>query len=581
MKRQFALLMMVIMLGTAIAGCSTPAPAPTSAPAAVAPADTQPAAAAPADTQPAAVQPAATTAPAVPAAMSLKVGLTTEAISIDPHVGNDSNTSTALMLEFEGLLNVVNGKIEPGVASSYDVSKDGTVYTFHLRDTKWSDGKPVTAGDFADTWKRMLTRKDAMDLAYLIFPIKNAQAINAGKADVSTLGIKVVDDKTLEVTLEAAYPFMVTLFASSAMYPIRMDLVTKYGTAYGSDADKIASNGPYILKTWAHNDRMVFEKNPDYWNAAAIKFQEVTLLQVTDPNTLKNLYDTGEIYWMEVPSDMVPTYQNTPEFQYYGSGRVTFIVLSLKGTSPENAKYTSNRNFLMALSASIDREALVKAMFPTNEAFTGVINPIISDELGGKWGDNYKVTDIYHKTKADPVAAKAYLDAALKELGVKSAADMPTFDYFTTSTDIERTLAEYFQSTWEKTLGVKIKIRQLENAQYWENLYNQPYDIARTGWGPDYNDPFTYLDMWDSRGGWNKTGWVGQDFYTLTAAANQQADFKKRDDMFFAAEKLLLTEAPIIPLYTRRGTLVLSSKIQGVSINAFGALFDFRYATLK
>jgi oligopeptide transport system substrate-binding protein len=181
-----------------------------------------------------------------------------------------------------------------------------------------------------------------------------------------------------------------------------MDLVAKYGNAYGSDADKIASNGPYILKEWAHNDRMVFEKNPDYWNASAIKIQEVTLLQVTDPNTLKNMYDTGEIYWMEVPSDMVPTYQNTPEFQYYGSGRVTFLVLSFKGASPETAKINQNRNFLMALSSSIDREALVKAMFPSNMPFTGVINPVISNELGGKWGDTYDVTNVYHKVKADP-----------------------------------------------------------------------------------------------------------------------------------------------------------------------------------
>lgn len=577
MKKIFALLMAMVIIVSSISGCTTPgSTAPTTAPAA---------------TEPVAVQPVATAAaqetisptaePPAAAPTSLKVGLSTEPISMDPHVGNDSNTSTALLLSFEGLLNVVDGKIEPGAAESYDVSEDGTVFTFHLRDTKWSDGKPVTASDFADTFKRMLTRKDAMDLAYLIFPIKNAQTVNAGKTDVAELGLKVIDEKTLEVTLEAAFPFMVTLFASSAMYPIRMDLVEKYANAYGSDADKIASNGPYILKQWAHNDRMVFVKNADYWNAANIKIEEVTLLLVADPNTLKNMYDTGEVFWMEVPSDMIPTYQDTPEFKFYAGGGVTFIVLSHKGVSAETAKINKNRNILMALSSSIDREALVKAMFPTNQAFTGVINPVISDELGGKWGDTYDVTDQYHKTKADPVAAKAYLDAALKELGYASAVDLPVFDFFTTSPEIQRTLAEYFQNTWETTLGIKIKVRQLEFAQYWENLYNQPYDIARTGWGPDYDDPFTYLDMWDSRGGWNKTGWVGEEYYTLITKANKEPDFKKRNDMFFEAEKMLLTEAPIIPLYMSRGALVLSSKIEGVSINTFGARFDFRYATLK
>lgn len=581
MKRTIAFLMLMVMAVSLISGCSVPttqpvAPAATEAPKPASPTEAP---------QPAAPEPTAVPATAVPeppaaAPSSLKVALSTEPISMDPHVGNDSNTSTALMLAFDGLLNVKDGKVEPGIAEKYEVSADGTEYTFHLRDAKWSDGKPVVASDFADTYKRMLTRKDAMDLAYLIFPIKNAQPINAGKMDVSELGVKVVDDKTLVIKLEAAYPFMVTLFASSPMYPIRNDLVEKLGNAYGSDADKIVSNGPYLLKEWAHNDRMVFVKNPDYWDAANIKIEEVTLLVVTDPNTIKNMYDTGEIFWMEVPSDMIPVYEQAPEFRYYASGGVTFIVLSHKATSPETAKITQNRNFLMALSSSIDREALVKAMFPTYQPFTGVINPVIADGMGGKWGDNYDVTNVYHKINADPEAAKKYIEAACKELGFASPADMPTFDYFTTSPEIQRTLAEYFQNTWEQTLGIKISIRQLEFAQYWENLYNQPYDIARTGWGPDYDDPFTYLDMWDSRGGWNKTGWVGENFYKLTGEANLQTDPKKRNDMFFEAEKILLTEAPIIPLYMSRGALVLSPKIQGVSINTFGARFDFRYATL-
>jgi ABC-type oligopeptide transport system substrate-binding subunit len=259
---------------------------------------------------------------------------------------------------------------------------------------------------------------------------------------------------------------------------------------------------------------------------------------------------------------------------------VTFIVLSHKGISEEHAKILQNRNFLMALSASIDREGLVKAMFPTYNPFTGVINPVISDELGGKWGDTYNVTNVYHKLNADPEAAKAYIQKACEELGYTSPADLPVFDYFTSSPPLQRTLAEYFQSVWETVIGVKISIRQLEGAQYWENLYSQPYDICRTGWGPDYDDPFTYLDMWDSRGGWNKTGWVGENYYTLITAANKEPDFKKRNDMFFEAEKILLTEAPIIPLYMSRGSLIISPRIQNMGINTFGARFDFRYAIL-
>ncbi len=571
MKRSLAILLAAVMMVSVASGCSVPGQQAPDSPATTDASGTAPTAAPGAEDN----QPAADAA-------SLKVALSTEPISMDPHVGNDSNTSTALMLAFEGLLNVVNGEIVPGMAESYEVSENGTVYTFHLRDAKWSDGKPVTASDFADTYKRMLTRQDAMDLAYLIFPIKNAQPINAGEMDVSELGVQVVDEKTLVITLEAAYPFMITLFASTPMYPIREDLASSLGTAYGSDADKFACNGPYILKEWAHSDRMVFEKNPDYWNADAIKIEEVTLLLVADANTMKNMYDTGEIYFMALESDMVPAYENMPEFQYFVSGGVTFIALSFNGNSEETARIIQNRNFVNALSAAIDRQALVDAMFPMNAPFTGVINPVISDELGGKWSDHpeYDVTDVYHKTAADPEAAQAFMKAACEELGYASATDMPTFDFFTQTGEVQRTLSEYFQNVWQSTFGINIEIRQLEFAQYWENLYNQPYDIVRTGWGPDYDDPFTYLDMWDSRGGWNKTGWSSDAYNDLITAANKESDYAKRNDMFSQAEKILLTEAPIIPLYVSRGALVLSGNIHNVSINTFGARFDFRYATI-
>ncbi|BDF72321.1 peptide ABC transporter substrate-binding protein [Oscillospiraceae bacterium] len=567
MKRILTAALAAVMLVSMLAACSPPGAAKTTpAPGTQAPA---PESGAPA--------PSAGASAAV-----LKVGMSTEPISLDPHVGNDSNTSTALMLALEGLLNIVDGKVVPGMAERYEISEDGTVYTFHLRDAKWQDGQPVTAQDFADTYVRMLTRQDAMDLAYLIFPIKNAAPISEGTMDASELGCKVIDDKTLEVTLESAYPFMTSLFASTPMYPIRNDLADALGNAYGSGADKFVGNGPYILKDWIHNDRMVFEKNPDYWNADAVSIQQIDLVLVADQNTMKNMYDTGEIAFMDILEPaMVPSMESYPGFSYYNAGGVQFLVLSHKGTSPEAAAITQDHDFVMALSLAIDRQALVDAMFPTYTPSTGVINPVISDGMGGKWGDTYDVTDVYHKTKADPEAAKALIQGVCERLGYASPADMPTFDFFTQSGELQRTLSEYFQNTWKTVLGIDITVRQLEFAQYWENLYSAPYDICRSGWGPDYDDPFTYLDMWDSRGGWNKTGWVGEDYYNLITQANAQSDPKTRDDMFFEAEKILLTEAPIIPLYMARGAYVINGgMISGVSVSSFGARFDFRYATL-
>lgn len=558
MKRKLMLLMVVMTIASLVASCVPPPQASSPAP-----------------------NDTAQEAQPAPTEKVLNCAITTEPISIDAHVGNDATTSMALNMSFEGLLNNVNGQLVPGMAEKYEVSEDGTVYTFHLRDAKWSDGKAVTAQDFADTYKRMLTRKDSMDLAYLIFPMKNAQPVNEGKADVSTLGVKAIDDKTLEVTLEAPYPFMKSLFAFCSLLPIRVDLLEKYGKDYGSAPDKIAQNGPYLLTEWARNDKLVYVKNPDYWNKDAVKIEKVVLNVVPDPNTQKNMFDTGEILFMSVSPDLISTYEKDPGFAYFEKGGVQFIVLSQKATSSEKAKIIKNRNFIMALSYAIDRTAFVKAMFPMHSPFTGIINPAISTPVDKKWNELYDVTNKYHSLTADETKAKEYMAAACKELGYKSVEDMPAFDYMTTDAEVNKTVGEYFQDVWSRVLGIKIEIRQLQFAQYYENLYSKPYDIALSGWGPDYDDPFTYLDMWNDKGGWNKTGWGSEKYNKLITDANKQSDMSKRNEMFAEAEKILLTEAPMMPVYANRGAYIVNPKLAGMYINSFGTTFDFRYADLN
>ena len=516
------------------------------------------------------------------ASVSIMVAQPEDPISLDPHIGNDTHTSTAILLGFEGLLNWKDGKICPGVAESYTISPDGTVYTFNLRESKWSDGQPVTAKDFRDTYVRMLTRKDAMDLAYLIFPIKNAQPVNVGEKDASELGVKVINDKVLEITLESSYPFAAYLFTQTYTYPIRCDLAEKYGADYGNAPDKIAYNGSYVLKEWMRGDKLEFEKNPDYWDAANITFDHVTLLKVADENTRKNMFDAGEIYWMHMTTaDMIQAYKSAPEFRDYSIGSVRFIALSHKATSPEKAKITQNRNFKMALSCAIERTGFVAAFAPMNIPSTGVIAPIISDQMGGKWGDNYVIGEEFHNLHQDIEGAKTYMAKACEELGYKSADEMPVFDFLARNAEAEKTFAEYFQNIWLEVLGIRTEIRFLDFAQFFENFYSSAWDIARSGWTPDYDDPFTFLDMWDSRGGWNKTGWVGESFYMKTQEANQQTDMKVRNDMFAEAEKILLDEGPIIPVWVSGGGVVVSTKIQDLGINSFGPIFDFRYAKIS
>lgn len=505
-----------------------------------------------------------------------------EPISLDPHIGNDNTTSTAISLVNDGLLENLGGKFVPGLAESYTVSSDGTVYTFKLRDAKWSDGVPVTAQQFVDTYVRMLTRQDAMDLAYLIYPIKNALPLKEKKVDASKLGARAIDAKTLEITLEGPFPFMKALFASTPMFPIRVDLADKYGKDYGNSPSKLVSCGPYVLTDWQHGDRLEFEKNPSYWDAKDVKTPNVEMLFIADANTLKNMYETGDIDFCILPPDIIPAMEKTEGFHYYNSGSVTFLCFSNKGTSPDRGTIIQNRNFINALSRAIDREDFVKALYPSNLPFTGVINPSINDEMGGKWSDHYDVANKYHKVKANLPEAQALMAKACKELGYASADKMPVLEMITTEGELNRTVCEYFQNTWKKAFGLRIDIKPLAFAQFWDNFYGAPYDLARSGWGPDYDDPFTYLDMWDSRGGWNKTGWVGENYYKLITEANKQTSMQKRNDMFYQAEAILLQEAPIIPVMARRGAYMLNEKkLQGVIFNMFAPNLDFRFASYK
>lgn len=564
MKRTIAMLVACTIMISALAGCSPPKPqedTPTTPPANSKTADEKSA--------------ELTTGKG----KMLNVAVMTEPINFDPHVGNDANTSMVLNMVFEGLLNNVNGEFVPGMAETYEVSDDGMTYTFHLRDAKWSDGKAVTAGDFVDTYQRMLTRKESMDLAYNIFFMKNALPISEGKMAKEELGVKAPDDKTLIVELEKPFPYVKSLFAFCSLLPLRGDLLDKYGAEYASSPETISQNGPYLLKEWKHQDRMTFEPNPDYWNRDSVKLEKVVINLVPDANTTKNMYDTGEIDFMGVGSDLVSSYASDPNFTYFPTGGVQFLALSHKGTNETAAKLLSNVNFRNALSSAINREELVTAMFSMHTPSTTVVNPGISEPSGKKWGDVSKVGEKYFSLKSDPEKAKEYFDAALKETGI-AASDIPTFDYLTTDNELDRTLGEYYQDVWSNVLGIKIEIRQVQFKQYYENLYTQPYDIAMTGWGPDYDDPFTYLDMWDYRGGWNKTGWNSDAFNALTEEANAQTDMNKRNELFMQAEDLLMAEGPIIPIYRKRGAYVCNPKIQGMHINGFGTTFDFRYADI-
>jgi oligopeptide transport system substrate-binding protein len=553
MKKRIAIFL-VVLLAVALAACSGPA-AKTSKPAAA----------------------AATgyTGPKV-----LHMSTTGMIPSFDPQISNSAGDIIIFTATFEGLVTKKNGQVIPGVAEKWEITKNNTVYTFHLRDTKWSDGKAVTAQDFFDSFVRLATDPRCAEQLWYADPIVNIRAISNKEADVSTLGVKVIDDKTFQITLSAPTPYFLQLLTHSMFMPIRSDLVAAQGVNYGQDAKTLAYNGAFTVKEWVQENKLVLVKNPGYWRADEIKLDSVVYQAVPDANAAKNMFDIGEIDFLTLGAAIAPLYVNNPSYREYDGGGSEWIQFSVIGKKPETGKVLANRNFILALSYAMDRTALDTALFKSNYPYGGVINPGITAYGDVKWGKFAPEAATYHPLKADVAKAKKYLDKALKELGLTSVGQLPTFTYTVIDGEFYKTVGEYFQDVFTRELGLKWEVEQLLIPQFYKLMQSGAYDLMMPGWGPDWDDPDTYMSMWHSNHPNNVTGIKLVKLDQMLDAIKVEPNEKKRAELYKKAEKLLVTEGAVIPLHMRKGAYVYNDRVQGIIMNMIAPSIDYRWADI-
>lgn len=471
---------------------------------------------------------------------------------------------------------------QPAGAETVDISDDKLVYTFHLReDATWSNGDPVVATDYEFAWQQALNPEVASDYAYMLYFIHNAEPYFNGEVEWSEVGVKVIDDYTLEVTLDNPLPYATDLFAFPTLAPINQKFYEEVGAdKYATDAEYFCCNGMYELTEWSHNSQIVFQKREDYWNADAVGPDEIVYKIITDSQAGLNSYLSREIDYTDLDSGEVVQQAEAAGFEV-GVKPARSSYYLIVNTEDE---FMSNQNLRLALAYSIDKQALVDTVYQNdNQPMTSFTPPAIMGAAGAD-GPTFQEALLAERGEMYPGSgdlekAQEYLQAALEELGC-------TVDELNLSIDcaddsLRRNCATFLQEQWRQNLGIEnIAVNSMQTKQVSANRQSGDYCMSLGGWSPDYNDAINFLDLWVTDGGNNDSFWGNEEYDNLIAQATAEADVEVRQQYLFDAEEILAAEMPIIPLYWQCQNYSYNSDkiVDGAIITANQT--TFYYATL-
>lgn len=458
------------------------------------------------------------------------------------------------------------------------VNEEGTVYTFKLRDAKWSNGDAVTAQDFVYAWTRALLPDTASVYGPYMMPgiIKNADKVYAGEADPSELGVKAISDTELEITLEKPVAYITSLLAFPTFYPQNQKFVEEKGADYAKDAENLIFNGPYKMTKWdgVAAAEWVLEKNEDYWDAENVTLTKINYNVMKDPQGAANAFEAGE-------AD-VTTKLSMPAVisQYEGDPRlVTWLEPTefwLKFNQDNEA--LANKNIRMAISLGFDKDALVEDVIQNGSLAANYAVPaefVKHPETGEDFRDKYGDFNTF-----DAEEAKKYWEKGLAELGT----DKVEFTYVAGDSDLAKTVDAFIKNQLETNLeGLTVNVNNVPFSVRLEREDAQDYDILNSGWGPDYQDPMTYSDLWLTGGGHNKMSYSNPEYDKLVKDAQTTLAAKpvERFEALQEAEKLLFDDAAIAPIYQRAANILVNEKLEGFTYHLIGPEFSWKFAKLN
>ena len=574
-KRLLALALVGVMsLGMLLSGCGgTSAQSPSPSPSASAPAESTPA-----------------------EGFDMAVCIASEPQTIDPALNSAVDGAIMTQHMFEGLMkwvdsgNPVNDKgnmnyaaLAAGQAESYEKTDngDGTVtYTFKIRsDAKWSDGQPVTANDFVYSWQRLANPLTAADYCYMIDMVQGYAAVNAGKADPTTLGVSAPDESTFVVNLTYDCPYFLEICAFPAAFPVRQDIIEAYGDTWTTDdnSSHYISNGPWKLAEWVHDSYIKMVPNEYHYDAANLGPNSLTFQLMEDQNSMLAAYRSGDLQFIEdMPVDEIAGLLASGELNIVDYIGTYYVCYQTQAAPFDNALVRQ------AFTLAIDSKYIVEQVTQTGQVpATGFVPAGIYDADPN--GDDFRtVGGDYWDAPVDDATYQANCEKArqlLAEAGYPNGEGFPTVTYLYNTSDAHKAVGEALQQMWQEELGVTVQLQNQEWNAFLETRKKGEYQIARNGWIADYNDPCSFLDMWYTGGGNNDAQYSNPEYDAMIDAAKATSDPAERMSYFHKAEDIIIGQDWALgPIYFYTQKYMMADDISGAFYTPLG-YFIYGYCT--
>jgi oligopeptide transport system substrate-binding protein len=513
--------------------------------------------------------------------LNLSFCLASEPDSIDPALNTAVDGAIMLHHNFEGLLKWVddgngNAMLAPGMAEDWDISDDGTVYTFHLRDDiLWSDGEPLTANDFEYSWKRLVNPETEADYSYMLDCVLNGpEIIDEGTKSSDELAAVALDDTTFEVTLHTAIPYFIEIAAFPATFPVRKDMIEEHGDQWTFEPDSYISNGPYMVSEWVHNSYILMIKNPNYYDYENLGPDSLKFELMDDDNAILAAFNAGELDYTTLgyPVDEIPALLASGQLKVADYIGTYFVCFQTKQAPFDDQRVRE------AFSLAIDRNYIVNQISRAGEMpANGYVPSGIYDAEGP--GSNFREVGggYYSIDDADYEANCERARELLADAGYPGGEGFPIVEYLYNTHDAHRAIGEALQDMWMNELGVQVTL----NNQDWQVVIQSrkkgDYEFSRHGWIGDYNDPISFIDMWVTGSGNNDAQYSNPEYDALVKVAKSSTDPAERMQAMHDAEDILVGESVVAPIYFYTNPYMVNEDLKGWYYTPLGYSF-FTYA---
>lgn len=503
-----------------------------------------------------------------PPPQTLRINIASDPTTIDPRKARNLTDVTACRMLFEGLTRVSQaGTTELAIAEAVDISEDRLTYTFHLKDTHWSNGEPVTSQDFADSWRDILDPQFPTDIAYQLYVIKNGKNVKAGEQTKDHLGIQTPDTQTLVVTLEQPTPYFLDICSMSSFLPVPAKMA-KENPNWIFDPTTFVGNGPFTLKSWNRADQINVQKNNHYWDAASTNLQEIELFMVASDTEIR-LYEDNKLDWAgsplsTLPIDAIQSLKETNQLKVSPLSGTFFLRTNTFETLRGEKNPLSSVSFRKAIAYGIDREAIAKHILQGGQtAAYSLVPPEMGLLESGYFPSNPNREEI--------------LQLGLEELSLTRETLKPIELLFVAS-DRNTSIAQALQNQLQQTLYIPVELQAVESKVFFQRIKQKDFQLAVASWIADFNDPVNFLEVFKYQSSsTNNTSWENPKYIDLLNHSALCGDQDERKQILRQAEEILMDQMPIIPIFHFAMNFLQREGIEGIALSPIGQV-DFRWA---